>query len=105
MGSASIRLSFLGFRFSFECSFGLGITTAKFLKEVHIKVKFDFVNHNLFLQKVDQFHADFGSFGNDPMQSCSVRRVVLSLASVYSSPSDSFDHRNFISCKDMHLYP
>ena len=50
----------------------------------------------------------FGSFGNEPMQSCSVRRVVLSLASlvssassVYSFPSDSFDHRNFISCKYM----
>ena len=57
----------------------------------------------------------FGSFGNEPMQSCSVRRVSLSLssssvssasvlsalASVYSPPSDSFDHRNFISCKYM----
>ena len=63
----------------------------------------------------------FGSFGNEPMQSCSVRRVSLSLssssvssasvssvsvsASVYSPPSDSFDHRNFISCKYMQLYP
>ena len=47
----------------------------------------------------------FGSFGNEPMQSCSVRRVVLlsvsSASSVYSSPSDSFDHRNLISCKYM----
>ena len=47
------------------------------------------------------------SFGNEPMQSCSVRCVVLSLlalssaSSVYSSPSDSFDYRNFISCKYM----
>ena len=24
---------------------------------------------------------------------------------VYSPPSDSFDHRNFISCKYMQLYP
>ena len=63
----------------------------------------------------------FGSFGNEPMQSCSARRVSLSLssssvssvsvssalasASVYSPPSDSFDHRNFISCKYMQLYP
>ena len=56
----------------------------------------------------------FGSFGNEPMQSCSVCHVSLSLssssvslasASVYSPPSDSFDHRNFISCKYMQLYP
>ena len=53
----------------------------------------------------------FGSFGNEPMQSCFVWRVVLSLASsvsassVYSCPSDSFDHRNFISCQYMHQYP
>ena len=61
----------------------------------------------------------FGSFGNEPMQSCSVHHVSLSLssssvssasmslasASVYSPPSDSFDHRNFISCKYMQLYP
>ena len=37
----------------------------------------------------------FGSFGNEPMQSCSVRRVSLSSssssASVYSPPSDRFD--------------
>ena len=56
-------------------------------------------------------HKVFGSFGNEPMQSCSVRRVVVlsvssalalaSVSSVYSSPSDSFDHRNFISCKYM----
>ena len=52
----------------------------------------------------------FGSFGNGPMQSCSVYHVlslllssVLSalvasvLASVYSPPSDRFDHRSFIS--------
>ena len=45
----------------------------------------------------------FGSFGNEPMQSCSVCHVVLSVSlasalasSVYSSPSDSFDHRNYI---------
>ena len=57
--------------------------------------------------------AFFGSFGNEPMQSCSVRRVSLSSsasvssasASVYSPPSDRFDHRNFISCKYMQLYP
>ena len=53
----------------------------------------------------------FGSFGNEPMQSCSVHRVSLSLSlssasvSVYSPPSDSFDNRNFISCKYMQLYP
>ena len=55
----------------------------------------------------------FGSFGNEPMQSCSVRHVVLSLVSVlaslvlfvYSSPSDSFNHRNFISCQYMYPYP
>ena len=55
----------------------------------------------------------FGSFGNEPMQSCSVRYVVIvimlssvlsSSASVYSCPSDSFDYRNFISCRYMHLY-
>ena len=48
----------------------------------------------------------FDSFGNEPMQSCSVHHVVLSSASasVYP-PSDSFDHRNFISCKYMQLYP
>ena len=44
----------------------------------------------------------FGSFGNEPMQSYSVHHVVLSsvslASSVYSSPSDSFDHRNFVSC-------
>ena len=57
----------------------------------------------------------FGSFGNEPMQSCSVRRVSLSLsssaslalalASVYSPPSDRFDHRSFISYKYMQLCP
>ena len=55
----------------------------------------------------------FGSFGYEPMQSCSVRHVVLSvlaslvsvLASVYSPPSDSFNHRNFMSYKYMQLYP
>ena len=61
----------------------------------------------------------FGSFGNEPMQSCSVRRVSLSLssssssvsssssalASVYSPPSDRFDHRSFISYKCMQLCP
>ena len=48
----------------------------------------------------------FGSFGNEPMESCSVHRVVvLSVsASVYSPPSDSFNHRNFLSCKYMQLY-
>ena len=41
----------------------------------------------------------FGSFGNEPMQSCSVHHVsLLSSASVYSHPSDSFDLRTFISC-------
>ena len=54
----------------------------------------------------------FGSFGNEPMQSCSVCHVVLSLVSalasavsVYSSPSANFNHRNFISWKFMYLYP
>ena len=58
----------------------------------------------------------FGSFGNEPMQSCSVRRVSLSLSSalaslaslsayVYSPPSDRFDHRSFISYKYMQLRP
>ena len=50
----------------------------------------------------------FGSFGNEPIQSCSVRRVSLSLsssASVYSPPSDRFDHRSFISYKYMQLCP
>ena len=52
----------------------------------------------------------FGSFGNEPMQSCSVRCVSLSLlalalASVYSPPSDRFDHRSFISYKYMQLCP
>ena len=57
----------------------------------------------------------FGSFGNEPMQSCSVHHVSLSLssssvslslsvsASVYSPPSDRFDHRSFISYKYMQL--
>ena len=52
----------------------------------------------------------FGSFGNEPIQSCSVCHVVLSSSSsvlllsvpVYSPPSDNFDHRNFISCKHMY---
>ena len=44
------------------------------------------------------------------MQSCSVRRVSLSSASsssasVYRCPSDSFDYRNFISCRYMHIFP
>ena len=54
----------------------------------------------------------FDSFGNEPMQSCSVHRVSLSLlsassalASVYSPPSDRFDHRSFISYKYMQLFP
>ena len=59
----------------------------------------------------------FGSFGNEPMQSCSVHHVVLSsvlsssssssssVSSVYSPPSDSLDYRNFISYKYMYLYP
>ena len=57
----------------------------------------------------------FGSFGNEPMQSCSVHHVSLSLssssalalvsASVYSPPSDRFDHRSFISYKYMQLCP
>ena len=54
----------------------------------------------------------FGSFGNEPIQSCSVCHVVLSsmslallASSVYSPPSNSFDHRNFMSCKYMCLYP
>ena len=44
----------------------------------------------------------FGSFGNEAMQSCSVCRVVLSsmlsalVLSVYSPPSNSCDHRNFV---------
>ena len=47
----------------------------------------------------------FGSFGNEPMQSCSVHRVSLLLlasASVYSPPSGRFDHRSFISYTYMH---
>ena len=52
------------------------------------------------------FFVLFGSFGNEPMQSCSVRRVSLSAsASVYSPPSDSFDHRSFISYKYMQAMP
>ena len=55
----------------------------------------------------------FGSFGNEPMQSCSVHRVSLSLSvvlvvavvSVYSPPSHRFDHRSFISYKYMQLCP
>ena len=61
----------------------------------------------------------FGSFGNEPMQSCSVHRVslllslawassvmaLLALVSVYSPPSDRFDHRSFISYKCMQLCP
>ena len=56
----------------------------------------------------------FGSFGYEPMQSCSVRHVSslslsLSLSSasvsVYSPPSDRFDHRSFISYKYMQLCP
>ena len=68
-------------------------------------------------QKTKMHFTIIGSFGNEPMQSCSVRRVSLLLsslsvlsvsvssasASVYSPPSDSFDHRNFISCKYMQL--
>ena len=56
-------------------------------------------------------HYLFGSFGNKPMQSCSVRCVsllsssVLASASVYSPPSDRFDHRSFISYKYMQLCP
>ena len=52
----------------------------------------------------------FGSFGNEPVQSCSVCCVVLSsvlvllVVFVYSSPRDSFNHRNSISCKYIHLY-
>ena len=49
----------------------------------------------------------FGSLCDEPMQSCSVHCVVLSvsalLASVYSCPSDISDHRNFISCQYMPL--
>ena len=48
-------------------------------------------------QKIFFLSQVFGSFGNEPMQSCSVRRVSLSSsASVYSPPSDRFDHRSFI---------
>ena len=57
----------------------------------------------------------FGSFGNEPMQSCFVPRVSLSLAppvsasasasSVYSCYWDSFDHRNFIPYKYMQICP
>ena len=54
----------------------------------------------------------FGSFGNEPMQSCSVHCVMLSLssvlaalasalASVYNPPSDSFDHRKL---HILHIY-
>ena len=61
-----------------------------------------------FSQSLFYFSSLFGSFGNEPMQSCSVRRVSLSLlasASVYSPPSDRFDHRSFISYKYMQLCP
>ena len=64
------------------------------------------VSHSVCLS----FHV-FDSFGNEPMQSCSVRRVLLSSlalsasASVYSPPSDRFDHRSFISYKYMQLCP
>ena len=61
--------------------------------------------HNFFLWL-------FGSFGNEPVQSCSVCHVSLSSvasasssASVYSPPSDRFDHRSFISYKYMQLCP
>ena len=63
----------------------------------------------------------FGSFGNEPMQSCSVCHVSLllssssasalasalvsALACVYSPPSDRFYHRSFISHKYMQLCP
>ena len=47
----------------------------------------------------------FGSFGNEPMQSCSVGRVSSALMSVSSHPSDSFDHRNFISYTYVHICP
>ena len=60
----------------------------------------------IFLRKK---HVVFGSFGNESMQSCSVHHVVVLLAlsasvSVYSPTSDSFDHRNFISCKYICTY-
>ena len=62
----------------------------------------------------------FGSFGNEPMQSWFVHHVSLAsssllsssaslslslVLSVYSSPTNSFDHRNSISCKYIYLYP
>ena len=64
----------------------------------------------------------FGSFGvhaNEPMQLWFVCHVLLSLSlvlssssssslvssSVYSCPSDSIAHRNFISCRNMYIYP
>ena len=74
-------------------------------------------------QRAVQYYADilsslFGSFSNEAMQSCFVRRVSLSLssssassssvlasASVYSPPSDRFDYRSFISYKYMQLCP
>ena len=63
----------------------------------------------IFFMKTDAFVV-FGSFGNEPMQSCSVHHVsslslLSALASVYSPPSDRFDHRSFISYKYMQLCP
>ena len=52
--------------------------------------------------QVSYFFLLFGSFGNEPMQSCSVCCVSLSL-SLYSPPSDRFDHRSFIFYKYMQL--
>ena len=97
------------FGLSFERPYlieGLNLMIAKCVKSA------DFVDFMVFAD----FGAVFGSFGNEPIQSCSVRRVLLALsslsalvsassASVYSPPSDSFNHRNFLSCKYMQLYP
>ena len=39
------------------------------------------------------------------MWCCHCNHVLLSSASVYSPPSDNFDHRNFISCKyDIYIF-
>ena len=50
----------------------------------------------------------FSSFGNELMESCSVWCVSLassaSMSSVYSCPSQSFDHRDFIFYKYMHIF-
>ena len=84
--------------FAYICTYAPGICT------------YIFGQYDLYFLNSSHF-AFFGSFGNEPMQSCSVCRVSLSSSSVsasvsvYSPPSDSFDHRSFISYKYMQLCP